>query len=71
MAATSNSYFDAEDCWETVALFKLGFGGRIVLSPGAYDYLANPLLRWGYTTVIPRIATWPIVSKLEYLLRGI
>ena len=56
---------------ETVALFKLGFGGRIVLSPGAYDYLSNPLLRWAYTTVIPRIATWPVVSKLEYLLRGI
>ena len=26
---------------ETVALFKLGFGGRIVLSPGAYDYLST------------------------------
>lgn len=31
-------------------LFKLGFGGQIVLSPGAYDYVYNPLLaqsfRW-------------------------
>lgn len=56
---------------ESVATFKLGFGGRIVLSPGAYEYVANPLLRWGYQTLIPGMARWPVVSKLENLVRGI
>lgn len=56
---------------ETVATFKLGFGGRIVFSPGAYEYVPNPLLRWGYQTLIPGMARWPLVSKLENLVRGI
>lgn len=30
----------------TVTSFKLGFGGRVALFPGVYDYVYNPFLRW-------------------------
>jgi peptidoglycan pentaglycine glycine transferase (the first glycine) len=36
-----------------VAKFKLGFGGQIVLLPGAYDYVPNALLGWGIRRLYP------------------
>jgi peptidoglycan pentaglycine glycine transferase (the first glycine) len=56
---------------ETVSSFKLGFGGRIELSPGAYDYVPNPLLRGAYRAVAPRIMDGPLLEKVEDLVRGI
>jgi len=44
--------------------FKLGFGGEIILSPGAYDYVYNPVLRRLYRIIYPRIAERPTVRKL-------
>lgn len=35
----------AEPLPENVTSFKLGFGGEIRLLPGAYLYVANPVLR--------------------------
>lgn len=37
-----------ESLSRTVTSFKLGFGGRVALFPGVYDYVYNPLLRWVY-----------------------
>ncbi len=51
---------------QTPTFFKLGFGGRVALFPEAYDYVYNPLLRWTYAAVFPRIAGW---SWAEHVLR--
>jgi peptidoglycan pentaglycine glycine transferase (the first glycine) len=55
---------------QSVTSFKLGFGGRVVLSPGNYDYVFNPLLRQAYTTISPRLAGWPLMAKVENAVRG-
>jgi peptidoglycan pentaglycine glycine transferase (the first glycine) len=47
---------------KTVASFKLGFGGEVVLLP-VYDYIYNPLLRWGYNAVFPRIRDSALINK--------
>lgn len=41
--------------------FKLGFGGEVVLYPEPQDYVLNPVLRWMYRRVSPRISDWPII----------
>jgi lipid II:glycine glycyltransferase (peptidoglycan interpeptide bridge formation enzyme) len=46
------------------AFYKLGFGGEVSLLPGAYDYVFNPLLRWSYATVFPKVAGWPVTKKV-------
>jgi peptidoglycan pentaglycine glycine transferase (the first glycine) len=52
----------------TVTAFKIGFGGQVVFFPGAYDYVANPLLSWAYRALGARIAGYPIVQNA---MRGI
>jgi lipid II:glycine glycyltransferase (peptidoglycan interpeptide bridge formation enzyme) len=37
----------------SVSVFKLGFGGDVVLSPGAYEWIHNPVLRRGYHWLVP------------------
>jgi lipid II:glycine glycyltransferase (peptidoglycan interpeptide bridge formation enzyme) len=56
------------DSMDTVAAFKIGFGGQVVFFPGAYDYVANPLLSWVYRSVGARIAGYTIVQNA---MRGI
>jgi lipid II:glycine glycyltransferase (peptidoglycan interpeptide bridge formation enzyme) len=51
------------------AYYKLGFGGKVMLLPGTYDYVYNPMLRWCYVTVFPRIASWPITKTVISRLR--
>lgn len=46
-----------EEMLQTVTRFKLGFTDGVVLLPLAYEYLYNPVLRWGYNTIYPQIAT--------------
>jgi lipid II:glycine glycyltransferase (peptidoglycan interpeptide bridge formation enzyme) len=38
------------------SFYKLGFGGEVVMFPGAHVRVPNPVLRWGYWTVFPRLA---------------
>jgi lipid II:glycine glycyltransferase (peptidoglycan interpeptide bridge formation enzyme) len=52
----------------TVTAFKVGFGGQVVFFPGAYDYIANPLLSLAYRAVGARIAGYPTVQNA---VRGI
>ncbi|HEY3108106.1 MAG TPA: peptidoglycan bridge formation glycyltransferase FemA/FemB family protein [Chloroflexota bacterium] len=54
----------------SVTSFKLGFGGKVVLSPGNYDYVPNPLLRRAYTTISPRLADWSLMAKVQNAVRG-
>lgn len=54
---------------QTTTRFKLQFGGQVTLFPGAYDYIHNPLLRWAYGAVFPKVQNWPVVEKLANRLR--
>jgi lipid II:glycine glycyltransferase (peptidoglycan interpeptide bridge formation enzyme) len=54
---------------QTPTSFKLGFGGKVLLFPGAYDYVYNSFLRWAYNSVLPMIATWPVTAKTLNRLR--
>lgn len=44
---------------QTPTFFKLGFGGKVTILPGSYDYVYNPLLRWPYNTVLSRVIRLP------------
>lgn len=49
----------------TVTQYKLGFGGQVVLLPGAYEYVFNPLLRWAYFEAYPKIQRWGWIAKFQ------
>ncbi len=48
----------------SLSWFKVGFGGELQFYPGAYDYLPDPLLRWGYANVFARVKGYPVVDRL-------
>lgn len=54
---------------QSTTSFKLGFGGQVVLYPGAYEYVYNPVLRWTYSAVFPKIASLPVAKKAVNRLR--
>jgi peptidoglycan pentaglycine glycine transferase (the first glycine) len=54
----------------SVTAFKLGFGGKVVLSPGNYDYVSNPLLRQVYAALAPRLVGTRLAVRLESVARG-
>lgn len=54
----------------TVTSFKLGFGGQVTVFPGAYEYVYNPVVRWAYNTIYPRIAGTSWGLKVVNLMRG-
>jgi hypothetical protein len=54
---------------QSAASFKLGFGGQPTLYPRASDYVYNPVLRWGYRTVFPKIVHLSLVKGVQKRLR--
>ena len=50
---------------------KLGFGGEVRLFPGAYDYVYNPFLRWGYNTIFSKISQMPVVENIMNYVRTV
>jgi len=42
---------DPQDPWYGFTRFKLGYGGRLVSFPGAYDLILNPVLYWPFIFV--------------------
>lgn len=53
-----------------VTRFKLGFGGEVVLLPDSLAFVPNPLIRFGYTTVFPRIKGLKVVKQTVKRLRS-
>lgn len=58
-----------ESLKQTVTSFKLGFGGQAVLFPQAYDYLYNPLYRWIYTELFPKVRNQRFIKRLLKRIR--
>jgi lipid II:glycine glycyltransferase (peptidoglycan interpeptide bridge formation enzyme) len=58
---------DRDDSW--VSDYKLGFGGYVVAVARAYDHVFNPVLRWGYRSVVLRLQDRPEVKRLEKRVR--
>jgi peptidoglycan pentaglycine glycine transferase (the first glycine) len=56
---------------QSLTTFKLGFGGEIVLYPGLFDYIPNPLMRWAYTTVFSKTVSYEIAARLVGAVRGL
>jgi len=54
-----------------VDAFKLGFGGQVTRFPAPADCITNPVLRWAYTTVFPKLAHRPLVKKVIHAMRGL
>ena len=54
---------------QTVTRFKLGFTEDVRLLPQACEYIYNPLLRWGYRNIYPRIAHSRKLKKVIKKLR--
>ena len=50
---------------------KYGFGGEIILSPPAYDYLPNPLFNLIYRALMGTIGGYTPTSKLFRIIRKI
>lgn len=40
---------------QSVSSYKLGFGGRVVVFPSAFEFVPGPLLRWAYGQVVGRV----------------
>ena len=58
-----------ESVKKSASYFKLGFGGQPVLFPKAHVYIYNPVLRFGYTSIFPKLARWPVTKKVITRLR--
>lgn len=58
-----------ESVKRTPSEFKLGFGGEPLLFPQAFVYLYNPILRFAYTSVFPRLARWQVTKQLINRMR--
>lgn len=53
----------------TPTYFKLGFSGEALLFPSAQAYVYNPVLRYGYTSLFPKLDQWSVTKKLVTRLR--
>jgi lipid II:glycine glycyltransferase (peptidoglycan interpeptide bridge formation enzyme) len=54
MWGAPDSFTEDDPLWG-VYRFKDGFGGRVVRTLGAWDYLVRPMVFRGYTQVLPRV----------------
>lgn len=48
----------------SASFFKLRFGGKVAVLPGAYSYVYNPIFRWSYHSIFPRIREWPLAQRM-------
>ena len=53
----------------THSFYKLGFGGEVVMFPGAYVKVPNAALRWGYWTLFPHLGRMRIAKSAINRLR--
>ncbi|MFA9430345.1 lipid II:glycine glycyltransferase FemX [Egicoccus sp. AB-alg2] len=59
-----------ERAHQSVTSYKLGFGGRVVVLPDAYDDLYNPLLRTAYGWTYPLVRDRRAVRRLVKQVRS-
>jgi peptidoglycan pentaglycine glycine transferase (the first glycine) len=57
------------DLENSVASFKLGFGGAVTLLPGAYDYVENRALSAAFRSLVPLAYRLGSVQKAHHRLR--
>ncbi len=54
---------------QTTTSFKVGFGGRTVLAPEALDFVPNPVARWAFAELYPRLANRRVLKRARKRLR--
>lgn len=52
------------------SFYKLGFGGEVLMFPKAHVLVPNPLLRWGFWTLYPRLSQTRTLKKSVNRLRS-
>lgn len=67
--ALANDQPIPESVKKSASYFKVGFGGQPMLFPQANVYIYNPVLRFCYTSLFPKLARWPLTKKLITRLR--
>jgi lipid II:glycine glycyltransferase (peptidoglycan interpeptide bridge formation enzyme) len=58
-----------ESLKQSVTSYKLGFGGQAVLFSKPYVYLYNPLYRWAFNNLYPKLKDLKFVKKMRKQLR--
>ena len=53
---------------QTVASFKLGFGGRVVVMPAAQVHVPNRAVRWAFAQVYPRVGE---LRSVKAVVKGV
>lgn len=71
--AVADSVVEGEPLSESMlrshSFYKLGFGGEVARFPRSHVSVPNPVLRWGYWTVYPRVAGMRSVKTAVNRLR--
>jgi lipid II:glycine glycyltransferase (peptidoglycan interpeptide bridge formation enzyme) len=67
--ALANNQPIPDSAKKSASYFKVGFGGQPVFFPKAHVYIYNPVLRFGYTSIFPKLARWPVTKKVITRLR--
>ena len=62
--ALLNKQAVSESVKKSPSYFKLGFGGQPRLFPEATAYVYNPILRFGYTSLFPKLSRWSVTKRL-------
>lgn len=53
----------------SASMFKLRFGGKVVVDPPSYDYVYNPVLRFAYRCIPVRVLRSDRIRRLLYKFR--
>jgi lipid II:glycine glycyltransferase (peptidoglycan interpeptide bridge formation enzyme) len=54
---------------QSVTSYKLGFGGQATLFSEANVYLYNPIYRWAYREIFPKMQDLKVLKKMRKSLR--
>ncbi|NMB54031.1 MAG: peptidoglycan bridge formation glycyltransferase FemA/FemB family protein [Leptolinea sp.] len=59
----------AEQFVKSYCRIKLEYGGDVYFYPDNYEFISNSLLRWGYTTIYPKIPTKFFIDYIDRLIK--
>jgi len=60
-----------DDLRHSPDFIKMGYGGRVVTYPPAFDFVPNPLLRWAYTQFSSQTGGRSVISRVAEQIRKV
>jgi lipid II:glycine glycyltransferase (peptidoglycan interpeptide bridge formation enzyme) len=58
-----------QDSRHSASIFKIRYGGRVIIDPSSYDYVYNPVLRSSYHFIPVRVMRSPWMRRLLFKFR--